>query len=110
MFLAMLDLEDYRNPKLAAPIIPHVVDEPVTTSNSSGAVGTESSSQPTVEVETSTETVDQVLTHEASPEQSVDIPLETTPAPVQEPPHEPLHEPTQEDTLAIVLTIDPLTP
>ena len=46
LFPDAIDLEEYRNPNLTTSTIPPVVDEPVTRSNSSGAIVTESSSHP----------------------------------------------------------------
>ena len=90
-------MEEYRNPNLTTSTIPPVVDEPVTTSNSSGAIVTESSSQTTVDVETTTEIVGQEPSPEPSPEQSI------------YPPQVRIQHPIREDTLAIVLNFEPIT-
>ena len=102
LFPDTLDLEEYKNPRITTSTTPPIVDEPVTTSNSSGAIVTESSSQTcwpraTVDVEISTEIVGQKLTPEPSLEQSITFPQEQ------------IQHPIQEDTLAIVLYFEPVT-
>ena len=90
-------MEEYRNPNLTTSTIPPVVDEPVTTSNSSGAIVTETFSHPTVDTENTAETVGQEPSPEPSPEQSISSP------------QVPIQHPLREDTLAIVLNFEPIT-